>query len=85
MRISFIYLVALLLGLFVTPYAMQAAFVQRQGFAIGGEILIPLLFVGIAVLGEQFKENYVLENAKEIERHKKSTHRSAQTEIISLS
>jgi hypothetical protein len=84
MRTSFIYLIALVIGLLTTPFAMKAAYIQRGYFAIGGELLIPILFLSLASAWIELRQMFHLENAKENRRHKKSTHRSAQTKIISL-
>lgn len=77
-RTSFCYRIAALAGLLLTPFAVKAAYIQRGYFAIGGELLVPVLFVVVVAVGAELRGK----DGKE--GHKKSTHRSAQTEIISL-
>lgn len=77
-RTSFWYKVAALAGLILMPFAVRAAYIQRGYFAVGGELLIPVLFVVLVVVGAELRGK----DGKE--RHKKSTHRGAQNEIISL-
>ena len=88
MKTSFKYLIAFLLGLLVMPMAIKAALIERQYFAIGGEILIPFIFVALVALGTEFKElakeMFGQADVIKIKRHKKSTPRSAQNKIISL-
>lgn len=59
------YLIAMALGVILTPVAIHAAYVQRGCFAFGGEYLLPVLFVlvvwvadmGKETLNGQFKQN----------------------------
>ncbi|MDF2591376.1 MAG: hypothetical protein K0S75_842 [Clostridia bacterium] len=70
------YLIVLLLGLLLTPYAVKAAYIQRGYFAVGGELFVPFLFVILLALGKEIK--------RVLPEHKKSTQDCAQTKIISL-
>lgn len=77
-RTSFCYKVAALAGLTLTPFAVRAAYIQRGYFAVGGELLVPVLFVLMVVVGVE------LRGKDRKEGHKKSTHRGAQIKVISL-
>lgn len=74
---KFKYLISLLLGLLVAPYAIQEAYVQRGYFAIGGEVLIPFIFVLLTALYTE------ITTIVEPQRHKKSTPEGAQ-KLITL-
>lgn len=50
------YLIAIILGLALTPFAVHAAYVQRDYWAFGGEYLLPVLFVGVVWVADGAKE-----------------------------
>ncbi|MDF2578380.1 MAG: hypothetical protein K0S74_1864 [Chlamydiales bacterium] len=50
------YIIALVLGLMILPFAIKAAFVERGYIAVGGEMLLPLLFVLIVAIKSEIKE-----------------------------
>jgi len=56
------YLIAIILGLALTPFAAHAAYASRGYFGIGGEYLLPVLFVGVVELVKMWKEE--LKHAK---------------------
>lgn len=50
------YIIAIIAGLILTPWAAHAAYVQRGYFAVGGEYLLPVLFVVVVWLVDGVKE-----------------------------
>lgn len=50
------YLIAIILGLALTPFTIHAAYVQRGYWAFGGEYLLPVLFMLVVWVVDMWKE-----------------------------
>ena len=50
------YIVVTILGILLTPLAVYIAYIQRGHWAVGGEYLLPLLFVGALWVVDEVKE-----------------------------
>lgn len=62
------YVFAFLGGLILVPNAMATALVERGYTAVGGEVLIPVLFVLIVCAYDSFKEALMLGGTKDDKR-----------------
>lgn len=50
------YTIAIILGMFLTPFAIHASYIQRGYWAFGGEYLLPVLFMLVVWVVDGVKE-----------------------------